>query len=91
MILWQRLAKIFSVVRLFKVAKVLKIFMANKKRHEQEIVDAGVDTDGDIDVKMSIVGRKMIDSITKKGMSKVYHVSCRNSSQPHIVHKTTHP
>ncbi len=43
---------------------MLKIFMANKKSQEET---TGADTHGDIDVKMSIVGRKMIDSITKKG------------------------
>ena len=51
-------------MRLVKVAKLLKWAMMRRKKTNGKILDA----DDDIDMKMSVVGRKMTESITKKGM-----------------------
>ena len=57
----RRLAKLFRLVRLIKVAKLMKWIMRNG---ESRIPG---DDDEDIDMKMSVVGRKMTERITKKG------------------------
>jgi len=46
------------------VAKVLKWMMGYTRKKKSDIED---DTDNDIGMKMSVVGRKMTESITKKG------------------------
>jgi len=53
----------FRVLRLIKIAKVLKWMMGYTKKKDTSRDD---DAD-DIDMKMSVVGRKMTESITKKG------------------------
>jgi hypothetical protein len=46
------------------VAKVLKWMMGNTGKKKSDSED---DTDNGIGMKMSVVGRKMTESITKKG------------------------
>ena len=61
--MYKRLAKLFRLVRLIKVAKLLKWMVKSGKPYEED--DLG--TDDQIDIKMSVVGRKMTERITKKG------------------------
>jgi class 3 adenylate cyclase len=61
-----RLAKLFRLVRLIKVAKLLKWavgWRTAKDDSKQKDINS---SDEDIDMKMSVVGRKMTESITKK-------------------------
>ena len=59
-----RLAKLLRLLRLVRVAKVLKWMMGNTGKKKSDSED---DTDNGIGMKMSVVGRKMTESITKKG------------------------
>ncbi len=60
-----RLAKLFRLFRLVKIAKLLKVFF--RSSHVKE-VEEEITSDEDIDIKMSVVGRKMTERITKKGI-----------------------
>lgn len=51
-------------MRLIKVAKLLKWIIRNEKTSHAE---DDLSPDEDIDIKMSVVGRKMTERITKKG------------------------
>jgi hypothetical protein len=58
-----RLSKLLRLLRLIKIAKVLKWMMGYRQKKETHVDD----TDDEIGMKMSVVGRKMTESITKKG------------------------
>jgi len=60
-----RLAKILRLIRLIKVVKILKWLISFVKRRDEKKEDEN-DTDEDVELKMSVVGRKMTESITKK-------------------------
>lgn len=60
-----RLAKLLRLFRLVKIAKIFKWTMGfNKKKDEKKKEDN--DVEHEVDFKMSVVGRKMTESITKK-------------------------
>lgn len=59
-----RLAKLLRLLRLVKIVKVLKWMMGYKKKKE---AIGHEDNDDEIGMKMSVVGRTMTESITKKG------------------------
>ena len=68
----QRLAKLFRLFRLIKVAKLLKLFFVRGQVQVDEVISA----DENIDIKMSVVGRKMTERITKKGKDLTVHTTC---------------
>jgi hypothetical protein len=61
-----RLAKLFRLVRLIKVAKLLKWAVGWRITKEDAKKKDVKSSDDDVDMKMSVVGRKMTESITKK-------------------------
>lgn len=61
-----RLAKLFRLVRLIKVAKLLKWTVGWRITKEDSKKKDIKSSDEDVDMKMSAVGRKMTESITKK-------------------------
>ena len=62
-----RLAKLLRLVRLIKIVKLFKWLLGlQKKQDTKRMEEDDYDADEDIDFKMSVVGRKMTESITKK-------------------------
>lgn len=61
------MAKLFRVLRLVKAVKLMKWTMRFiRKRTGSKGSD--MDIDETVDLKMSVVGQKMTESITKKGI-----------------------
>lgn len=58
-----RLAKLFRLVRLMKVAKLLK-WMINREKNQTGDKNNSEDS---MEIKTSVVGKKMTEQITKKG------------------------
>mmetsp|Transcript_14320 Transcript_14320/g.29448 ORF Transcript_14320/g.29448 Transcript_14320/m.29448 type:complete len:1400 (-) Transcript_14320:60-4259(-) len=63
-----RVARVLRLIRLVRIIKLFKWMTGYFKRKAQEIMDHSEDADEaeEVDMKMSNVGRKMTESITKK-------------------------
>jgi len=65
-----RLSRLLRLVRLIRVAKVVKWMLSNviRRKNDKKLSGTGDDADSaeEIEMKMSVVGQRMTESITKK-------------------------
>lgn len=67
-----RLAKLFRLVRLIKIAKLLRCLMVfSQRKATNTSMEDDLNFDDDVDMKTSVVGRKMTESITQKGKTRI--------------------
>ena len=79
------MAKLFRLVRVIKVAKLLKWIIRDQGKNSNNNED-DLGLDEGIDMKMSVVGKKMTERITKKGnVFRTFHLKLYFRSNIHLT------